>query len=62
MEFDWDPAKFEQNLRKHGVTFIEAATVFGDPLESVKARYRRALWRNRKRAAPKDRPSIQLVS
>jgi hypothetical protein len=30
--FEWDPAKAEANLRKHGVTFEEAATVFGDPL------------------------------
>ena len=31
-EFEWDPAKAEQNLRKHGVSFEEASTVFGDPL------------------------------
>ena len=30
--FDWDPDKAESNLRKHGVSFEEAATVFGDPL------------------------------
>ena len=32
MEFEWDPAKAAANHRKHGVSFIEAATVFGDPL------------------------------
>ena len=32
MEFEWDPAKSAANHRKHGVSFIEAATVFGDPL------------------------------
>lgn len=32
MEFDWDPDKAAENLRKHGVEFTEAATVFGDPL------------------------------
>ncbi len=32
MEFEWDPNKAETNLRKHGVTFPEAATVFNDPL------------------------------
>ena len=32
MEFDWDPKKAANNLRKHGVSFNEAATVFGDPL------------------------------
>ncbi|GAB4400371.1 MAG: BrnT family toxin [Anaerolineales bacterium] len=32
MEFEWDPQKAARNLAKHGVSFAEAATVFGDPL------------------------------
>lgn len=32
MGFEWDDDKDEINLRKHGVTFAEAATVFDDPL------------------------------
>ena len=32
MQFTWDPAKAEQNLLTHGVSFQEATTVFGDPL------------------------------
>lgn len=32
MEFEWDPDKAARNLAKHGVSFVEAATVFGDPL------------------------------
>ena len=32
MKFEWDPQKAQKNLKKHGVTFQEAATVFGDPL------------------------------
>ena len=32
MEFEWDPKKATVNNHKHGVTFQEAATVFGDPL------------------------------
>lgn len=32
LKFDWDSAKAATNLRKHGVSFEEAATVFGDPL------------------------------
>ena len=32
MDFEWDPAKATKNLAKHGVSFAEAATVFGDPL------------------------------
>ena len=30
--FDWDPEKADSNSKKHGVTFAEAATAFGDPL------------------------------
>ena len=30
MRFEWDPAKARTNLRKHGVSFDEAATVFLD--------------------------------
>jgi hypothetical protein len=30
MEFEWDPSKAAENLRKHKVGFHEAATVFGD--------------------------------
>jgi uncharacterized DUF497 family protein len=32
MRFEWDPAKAAENLGKHGVSFREALTVFGDPL------------------------------
>ena len=31
MEFEWDPNKAQWNLRRHRVSFGEAATVFGDP-------------------------------
>ena len=37
MEFEWDPRKAAQNLRKHGVSFHEAATVFGDLLSTTVA-------------------------
>lgn len=30
--FDWDDAKEAKNIRKHGVDFWEAQTVFFDPL------------------------------
>ncbi|HWK90154.1 MAG TPA: BrnT family toxin [Longimicrobium sp.] len=29
--FEWDPEKARSNERKHGVTFDEAQTAFGDP-------------------------------
>jgi hypothetical protein len=32
MEFEWDPRKAAANLAKHGISFHEAATVFGDTL------------------------------
>ena len=32
MIFKWDSTKAARNLRKHGVSFEEAATVFTDPL------------------------------
>lgn len=32
MKFEWNSAKATANERKHGVTFSEACTVFGDPL------------------------------
>jgi uncharacterized DUF497 family protein len=30
--FEWDSAKADENLRKHGVSFEDAATAFADPL------------------------------
>ncbi len=35
MTFTWDPRKATSNLRKHGVTFDEARSVFDDPLALV---------------------------
>jgi uncharacterized DUF497 family protein len=32
MKFTWDRRKKRANLEKHGVSFVEASTVFGDPL------------------------------
>ena len=30
-EFEWDDEKAQSNLKKHGVSFEEAATIFNDP-------------------------------
>lgn len=30
--FEWEESKAERNLRKHGVSFVEAGSVFTDPL------------------------------
>jgi uncharacterized DUF497 family protein len=32
LRFEWDENKARRNIEKHGVSFEEAATVFGDPL------------------------------
>ncbi len=32
MEFEWNPVKAAANLKKHGVSFAEAATVLSDTL------------------------------
>jgi uncharacterized protein len=31
LRFEWDPRKAAANAAKHGVTFEEASTAFGDP-------------------------------
>jgi uncharacterized DUF497 family protein len=31
MKFAWDPKKERANVKKHGISFQEATTVFGDP-------------------------------
>jgi len=35
VRFEWDPAKAAINIRKHGVSFDEAVTVFKDPLAFI---------------------------
>ena len=35
MRFAWDQKKASNNLAKHGVSFEEAATAFGDPLSNT---------------------------
>jgi len=35
VRFEWDPDKEARNLQKHGVSFTEASTVFGDALAAT---------------------------
>jgi len=35
MRFEWDEKKNQSNIKKHGVSFEEAQTVFFDPLTKV---------------------------
>jgi len=37
LTFEWDQRKAAANLKKHGVSFSEAQTVFGDPLARIAA-------------------------
>jgi len=35
VQFEWDTKKAEQNIKKHGVSFDEAVTIFYDPLSAT---------------------------
>ncbi|UBF24377.1 BrnT family toxin [Kovacikia minuta CCNUW1] len=35
MEFEWDESKADANLKKHGVSFEEAKTVFDNPMAVI---------------------------
>jgi uncharacterized DUF497 family protein len=35
VKFEWDPQKAAANLQKRGVSFEDAASVFGDPLAAT---------------------------
>lgn len=35
IEFEWDAAKADENVKKHGIGFEEALTVFADPLAKI---------------------------
>lgn len=35
MEFEWDKSKADANLKKHGVSFEEAKTVFSNSLAVI---------------------------
>jgi len=35
MDYAWDPAKAASNIQKHHVSFVEAQSVFDDPLAKI---------------------------
>jgi uncharacterized DUF497 family protein len=35
LRFQWDARKAARNIARHGVTFDEAASAFGDPLAAI---------------------------
>ena len=44
MEFEWDQQKDELNQRKHGLSFDEASTAFGDSLAMTEPDPRHSEW------------------
>jgi uncharacterized DUF497 family protein len=36
LRFEWDPEKAASNLEKHGISFDEASSVFGDTLSMTR--------------------------
>jgi len=47
VKFEWDPKKADLNVKKHGVTFEEGSTVFGDPLAATVPDPRHSIEENR---------------
>lgn len=61
LEFEWDPSKAEANERKHGVSFLEAATVFGDPLARTRTDPRHSIGERRLVTLGQSRQARMLV-
>ncbi len=47
LKFEWDPEKAARNLAKHGVSFEEGATAFGDPLGRIESDPRHSMGEER---------------
>jgi uncharacterized protein len=43
LTFEWDTGKAALNVKKHGVSFEEAKTVFHDPLEKTRSDQRHSV-------------------
>ncbi len=61
LEVEWDPETAEVNEHKHGVSFIEAATVFGDPLARTRTAPRHSIDEQRWVTLGESRQSRMLV-
>ena len=46
-EFEWDEGKARRNLRTHGISFVEATSVFEDPLAVNERSRRHSVTENR---------------
>jgi len=47
MRFQWHWRKAEDNIKWHGVSFEEAATVFGDPLAEIEPDFAHSIEEDR---------------
>lgn len=47
LRFEWDPQKAAKNLAKHGVSFEDAASTFGDPLGRIESDLRHSVGEER---------------
>jgi len=61
MEFEWDPAKAEANLAKHGIDFDDAIGVFDDPAVGTEPDPRHYSGEMRYRAIGRVGETILLV-
>jgi len=62
VEFEWDPAKAESNVAKHGVDFDTATEIFEDPDRLVIADRRRAYGERRYQAIGAARGLVLFVA
>jgi uncharacterized DUF497 family protein len=47
LRFEWDPQKAARNLAKHGVSFEDGASAFGDPLGRIESDPRHSVGEER---------------
>ena len=59
--YEWDEAKREANLVKHGVDFVDALDVFGDPLRVERVKQRREYAEERREVAGMVRGQVLFV-
>jgi len=59
--FEWDEAKREANLVKHGVDFVDALEVFADPLRIERIDRRREYHEERHQVVGRVRDQVVFV-
>ena len=59
--FEWDEAKREANLVKHGVDFVDALDIFADPLRVERVDQRREYAEERRQVVGMVRGQVLFV-